>query len=224
MLLSIKYNFLFVHIAKTGGTSVRDSLQPLRWRDPWYYAMGLCHRLNRLSGDRIGMKLPRHAKAILAKEILPETFFDDLFKFTFVRNPWDVQVSSYHHILRSWPQLAEGREEFKDFLRWRFSPERPFGTHLEDSNRLQTDYLVDLNWEVIVEFIGKYENLQGDFDAICKRIGVPAPTLGHKKKSTDRKKDYRSYYDDDTVEIVAKHFARDIEILGYTFDPPSSAS
>ena len=31
MLLSIKYNFLFVHIAKTGGTSVRDALQPLRY-------------------------------------------------------------------------------------------------------------------------------------------------------------------------------------------------
>ena len=45
MLLSIKYNFLFVHIAKTGGTSVRAALQPLRWRDPWYYPQFLCSRL-----------------------------------------------------------------------------------------------------------------------------------------------------------------------------------
>lgn len=222
MLLSVKHNFLFVHIAKTGGTSVRDSLQPLRWRDPWYYAMGICHRLNELSRDRLGMKLPRHAKAILAKEVLPGDFFNGLFKFTFVRNPWDLQVSSYHHIRRSWPHLAEGREEFGDFLRWRFDPDRPFEPHVETSNRLQTDYLVDLHGNVIVDFIGRHENLQVDFDTICKRIGIPTPNLPHKRKSTDRKKDYRSYYDDETAEIVSKHFTRDIEVLGYTFDPPET--
>ena len=83
---------------------------------------------------------------------------------------------------------------------------------------------MDLNGDVIVDFIGKYENLQGDFDAVCKRIGVATPTLGHKKKSTDRSKDYRSYYDDECVELVAKQFARDIEILGYTFDPSETGA
>ena len=66
MLLSIKYNFLFVHIAKTGGTSVRAALQPLRWRDPWYYAQFLCSRLSHLSGHRIGSKFPRHSRIVAA--------------------------------------------------------------------------------------------------------------------------------------------------------------
>jgi hypothetical protein len=166
------------------------------------------------------MKFPRHAKAILAKEALPEDFFEELFKFTFVRNPWDLQVSSYHHIRRSWPHLMEGREEFDAFLRWRFDPERPFEPHVETQNRLQTDYVVDLHGTVIVDFIGRYERLLGDFDSVCKRIGIETPTMPHKRKATDRKRDYRGYYSDETAELVATHFARDIEILGYDFHDP----
>jgi len=222
MLLSIKHNFLFVHIAKTGGTSIRDALQPLRWRDPWYYVQGFCHRLNELSKDRMGTKFPRHAKVIAAKEVLPGKFFNSLFKFSFVRNPWDIQVSSFHHISRSWPHLVEGREEFGEFLRWRLDPDRPFEPHVETSNRLQTDYLTDLRGEVVVDFIGRFERLHDDFDHVCKTIGIPTPTLGHKRKSTKRKTDYRGYYTDETAALVADYFARDIQILGYEFDPELS--
>jgi len=46
MLLVHRYRFLFVHIAKTGGASVRAALNPLRWRDPLYYLSWPCHRLS----------------------------------------------------------------------------------------------------------------------------------------------------------------------------------
>ncbi|MFC1661634.1 sulfotransferase family 2 domain-containing protein, partial [Gemmatimonadota bacterium] len=170
--------------------------------------------------DRIGMKFPRHAKAILAKEALPGDFFAGLFKFTFVRNPWDIQVSSYHHIRRSWPHLMEGREEFGEFLRWRFDPERPFEAHVETSNRLQTDYILDLHGKVIVDFIGRYEYLLKDFETVCNRIGIRTPTMPHKRKASDRSRDYRRYYSDETAQLVAEHFAQDIDILGYQFYDP----
>ena len=67
MLLSHRYNFLFVHIAKTGGTSVRDALDRLRWQDPKYYPMWLCSRLSALFNHELACKLPRHAKAIAAQ-------------------------------------------------------------------------------------------------------------------------------------------------------------
>jgi peptide methionine sulfoxide reductase MsrA len=43
--------------------------------------------------------------------------------------------------------------------------------------------------------------------------------LPHARQAKDRGKDYRIYYTDETAELVARHFARDIEILGYRFDP-----
>ena len=219
MLLSVKHRFLFVHIAKTGGTSVRASLQYLRRRDPWYWAMYLCSRLSHLSGHRIAGKLPRHAKIIAAKELLPKDFFDALFKFAFVRNPWELQVSSFYHIRRERPRYLGGHESFEDFLRWKLDPERPYQYHLDTSIELQTDYLIDLHGEMITDFIGRYERLEEDFTEACRHIGIARPKLAHKRRAVDRRRDYRSYYSDETADLVAHHFRRDIELLGYTFDP-----
>ncbi|MCG6898045.1 MAG: sulfotransferase family protein [Thiocapsa sp.] len=217
MLLSPKHRFLFVHIAKTGGTSVRAALEGLRWRDPWYWPMFLCSRLSHLSGHRIATKLPRHAKAIAAKEMLPKAYFDQLFKFAFVRNPWDLQVSSFHHIRRERPQYLGGHADFEGFLRWKLDPERPYQYHLDTSIELQSDYLIDLRGRLIVDFIGRYERLQEDFETACEHIGIPVPALPHARRATDRRQDYRLYYTDATAELVARHFSADLELLGYRF-------
>lgn len=217
MLLSNKYNFLFVHIAKTGGTSVRAALEGLRWRDPSYYPMWLCSKLSRLMGHRIASKLPRHAKVIAAQEMLPHDYFAGLFKFAFVRNPWDLQISSFHHIRRERPEFLQGKTEFIDFLKWKFDPERPWQYHIDTSIELQSDYVIDLHGKVIVDFIGRYENLQQDFATVCERIGVEPIVLPHKRKASDRS-DYRGYYSAETRALVADYFRRDIELFGYTFD------
>jgi len=219
MLLSVRYGFLFVHIAKTGGTSVRAALEGLRWRDPWYWAMFLCSRFSHLSGHRIGTKLPRHAKVIAAKELLPKDFFEELFKFAFVRNPWDLQVSSFHHIRRERPHYLGGHEDFESFLRWKLDPERPYQYHVDTSIERQSDYLIDLQGQVVVNFIGRYERLDADFAEACRQIGISTPALPHRRQSSDRARDYRSYYTAETAELVARHFERDIEVLGYAFDP-----
>jgi len=219
MLLSLNHRFLFVHIAKTGGTSVRAALQGRRWLDPWYWPMFLCSRLSHLSGHRIATKLPRHGKIVAAKEMLPKEFFESLFKFAFVRNPWDLQVSSFHHIRRERPQYLGGHEDFEDFLRWKLDPQRAYQYHVDTSIELQSDYLIDLRGNVIVDFIGRYERLEEDFSEACRRIRIPEPALPHQRRAIDRKKDYRSYYNDETARLVADHFRRDVEILGYTFDP-----
>jgi hypothetical protein len=218
MLLSIRHRFLFVHIAKTGGTSVRAALAPLRWRDPYHWLAWPCSRLSHLTGHRLGVKLPRHAKAIAAQEMLPREVFQGLFKFAFVRNPWDLQVSSFHHIRRERPHLLGSHGDFESFLRYKLDPDRPYQYHIDTSIELQTDYLVDLHGRLIVDFIGRYERLEADFAEACRRIGLRPPGLPHRRQATDRERDYRRYYTDDTRELVATHFARDVEMLGYGFE------
>jgi hypothetical protein len=218
MLLSLRYRFLFVHIAKTGGTSVRAALQALRWRDPWYYPMWVCSKISGISGHRLGTKFPRHSRIVAAKEMLPADFFDGLFKFAFVRNPWDLQVSSYHHLRRERPHLV-GERDFGAFLRHKFDPERPYQYHIDTSLQWQSDYLVDLHGRVLVDFMGRYERLEADFHEACGRIGIAPPALPHRRQAADRQSDYRAYYTDEAAELVARHFARDIDVLGYRFDP-----
>jgi hypothetical protein len=222
VLLSLRHKFLFVHIAKTGGTSVRAALAPLRWRDPYYWAAFLCSRLSHATGHRLGVKLPRHAKAIAAQEMLPREVFARLFKFAFVRNPWDLQVSSFHHIRRERPHLLGPHQDFESFLRYKLDPERPYQYHIETSIELQSDYLVDLHGRVIVDFVGRYERLEEDYAQVCRRIGIRAPQLPHRRRAADRERDYRRYYNERTTDLVAAHFRRDIEMLGYGFDQSTS--
>ena len=216
MLICHRHHFLFVHIAKTAGTSVRSTLNRLRWRDPYFIPQFICSRISGLTGHRIACKIPRHAKVIAAYEMLPREVFDGLFKFAFVRNPWDLQVSSYHHLKRERPQLV-GDRDFEAFLRYKLDPARPYQYHLDTSIELQSDYLVDLHGKVLVDFIGRFETLNDDFITICQRIGVKPPALEHKRQAKDRG-GYQKYYTPETTDLVARHFAADIAMFGYRFD------
>ena len=177
MILSNRHNFLFVHIAKTGGTSVRAALKAVQWKDPYYLAQFICSRLSHATGHRIAAKLPRHARIVCAQEMLPREFFDGLFKFAFVRNPWDLQVSSYHHLKRERPHLLQGHEGFEAFTRYKLDPQRPWQYHLDTAVTPMSDYLVDLHGNVLADFIGRYERLQDDWDQVCRRIGIATPVL-----------------------------------------------
>ena len=217
MLLSHRYRFLFVHIAKTGGTSVRAALKPLLWRDPWYYPAWLCHRLDHLCGHRLAAKLPRHAKAICAQEMLPQALFDALFKFAFVRNPWDLQVSSYLHLKRERPALVASCPDLASFLRHKFDPQRLPQYHLDVTATPQGDHVLDQHGRLLVDFVGRYEHLQEDFTAVCRHLGLQPRALPHLREARQRKP-YQAYYDDDLAELVAARYRDDIQRFGYGFD------
>ena len=217
MLLSHRYNFLFVHIAKTGGTSVRSALNKYKWHHPYGGLQFVASKISHATGHKIGCKFPRHSKIIAAQEMLPQELFEQLYKFAFVRNPWDLQVSSFHHIRRERPQFMNGISDFNEFTQWKLNPERPYQFHLDTSIELQSDYLVDLHGNLLTDFVGKYETLQADFDAVCERTGIKPFLLPHKREAKDRSKKYRDYYSDRTADMVAKHFKADIDRFGYTF-------
>jgi len=148
--------------------------------------------------------------------MLPQELFDKLFKFTFVRNPWDLQVSSWHHLKRERPQLVEHIANFNDFIRWKLAPDRPYQYHVDTSIELQTDYLKDLDGTILVDFIGKYENLQEDYEEVCRQIRIKPPPLPHKRQAKSRE-GYRNYYDAELAELVADYFQSDVEAFEYSF-------
>jgi len=216
MLLCLRYKFLFVHIPKTGGTSIRVALRRYKWQDPYRIPLFLLSRLSSLTGHRLACKLPRHAKAIAAHEMLPRDLYQQLFKFAFVRNPWDLQVSSFHHVQRERPHLLKGVTDFESFLRMKLSRGRGYVYHFDVSIEPQSDYVVDIHRNLIVDFIGRYERFESDFEEACNRIGVPCSGLPHRRQATDRSA-YRKYYNDATAQLIAEHFKSDIEMFGYSF-------
>lgn len=197
---------------------MRSALVRRIWADPYRLPQYLVSRLSGWAGHRLGIKFPRHAKVIAAKEMLPQDFYDSLFKFAFVRNPWDLQVSSFYHVRRERPHLLTRVKNFPDFLRYKFDPQRPYHYILDASVEPQWLSLIDLGGRLQMDFIGRFEHLGDDFRTVCQEIGLKnMPALPHKRQSQTRG-DYRNYYDDWSTQFIAERFKLDIENLGYSFD------
>jgi hypothetical protein len=207
MLVSYRKKFLFVHIFKTAGTSITDSFARFCYRP------GSSRPSNWLAFFSTNWKkihrapIKKHATALQIRGALDGEIFDTFFKFAFVRNPWDWQVSLYHYILEH-PE-NRGHEETKEMGSF-----RNFVFSREKLSFTQTSCLVDENGSLLVDFVGKFENLNEDFRIICQKVGISA-RLPHINKS--KRTDYRDYYDSETREVTARLYAEDIERFGYTF-------
>ena len=75
----------------------------------------------------------------------------------------------------------------------------------------------------MMDFIGYFENLEDDFSYVKKRIGSSSNMLFFNKGQT-KTRDYKDYYNDETIEIVSDVYREDIQILGYHFDGSSLES
>lgn len=203
MIISHRKKFIFIHINKAAGTSVKGALAP--YADFMYRKYTLARLLYVL-----GMRGPvgEHRTATEIREAFGDEVFNNYFKFAFVRNPWDWQVSQYHYILshRLHPQhrIITRLKGFPEYLEW----------HIEHDRMSQTNFVTDSDDNQIVDYIGRFENLAKDFETICERIGIHSH-LPHKNPSVHS--DYRQYYNTDTANLVAKYFQEDIDYFGYSF-------
>lgn len=211
MQLSHQPAFLFIHVEKAAGSSIQLALRPFvapKVKDQhWRRRLVWLGRLNRLGFWR-AMAFPEHTPAETAQRCLPDAVYDNLFKFAFVRNPWDRIVSRYAHLLRSTDRrrhhMVARMKNFEDFIAWEIQ-----------RAAFQYAYVLDRNGRSIVDFVGRHERVTEDFATVCARLGVNA-SLPHANVS--KHEDYRSYYTSATRDLVAEHFRRDIELFGYDFD------
>ena len=218
MLISYSHRFIFIHIGKTGGMSMREVLRPLA-TEPEHFKI---HRPPKMKGDRpnpmytVWESMLLHAKARDVQKELPAEVFNTFYKFAFVRNPWDLQVSMYHFILRE--PGATGHAEvkalgsFEKFVEWVAATPHPYPRGI---TKLQSEMVTGADGRQLMDYIGHYETLGSDFRQITQAIGIQAE-LPHLNRSEHR--DYRTYYNGYTREIVARTFATDIDAFEYTFD------
>ena len=197
-----QHQCIFVHITKCAGVSM---------------LMGLF-------GNRGGghMRISHYQLAFSRSE------FENYFKFTFVRNPWDRLVSAYlflkegghNKVDKAWmEQNIASYDDFNSFVAgwvnrsnvhtWKhFVPQYRFVC--EPGHRTPR-----------VDFVGFFENLEEDFLSVQKRLGLDSG-LGHLNQTKGRKRrDYREYYTETTKEIVAHVYREDIQLFGYDFDNTS---
>ena len=179
--------YVFIHINKTGGSSIEKAL-----------GVGL-----------------DHSTALEKYHQLGAAAWDRKFTFTMVRNPWDKVVSHYHYRMRTnQTGLGDNPVPFDEWLQRVYVDRDPVYFDQPRMFMPQKQWLVNESGELLVEFIGRFENLQQDFDRICQRLQVEA-SLGHAKPSS--RGSYRDYYNAQSEALVRKMFAEDIELFGYRF-------
>ena len=127
--------------------------------------------------------------------------------FTTIRNPYSRAVSMFLH--GSW----NSAETFGDFCNAIKKEEYPTDCAKWHSSSL-TEHIT-CGDKLMVDYVIRLENLQEDFNIICDKIGIPRQQLPHKNKT--KHKCYTEYYDDETRQIVAEKYAKDIEYFGYEF-------
>ena len=149
---------------------------------------------------------------------------DDYFKFTFVRNPWDRIASCYRNKIQK---------------RWKTRPSpslKQKGLYFENNNLTLKEFLTilekkdnrfyNIHWApqtIIVDmdkmdFIGRFENLEEDWKYICEKVKIEYTKLPHLLKTKPENKSYRDYYlDQESIDIVSRIYAKEIELFNYKF-------
>lgn len=133
--------------------------------------------------------------------------WNSLFKFSFVRNPWDRYVSFYFHDMKA-KSKSVSVENFRAYIR----------NAQIDPNKLRTNP-GSMFENADLDFVGQFENLALDLNRIQHCLGVERRSPGHEKKSIHRPtRGWCDLYDDETRAIVEEAGSWEIERFGYTFE------
>ena len=154
-------------------------------------------------------RLPRrfwnHIDASRARSLLGEDVWNNYYKITVERNPWDKVVSMYF-----WDQKkARVGQEFRDFV--------------QSGTSYQSDFdLYSISGIPQVDKFIFYEELEKDLGEVSDNIGISENIYNvmsniRAKGDYRKERDYKSFYDDELKRIVEFQYGREINLLGYDF-------
>jgi len=228
MIVSHAHKFIFLKTKKTAGTSIElalselcgpeDVISPLtaideakrsgkrgaqNWRrHGWWDSPRPLFKRRWFKFTAADYGFYNHMPAMEARALIDDTVWRSYFKFAFERNPWDRQVSFYHHRYRD-------EKEPPPFSRF---------MHQDRAARLNNYDIYAIDGDVAVDFVGRYETLEEDLKLALDRVRISAPELPRAKGTFRQTKvPYRDYYDDETREMVRDWYAREIALLDYEF-------
>lgn len=183
-VVSRKNKTLYLHIAKTGGSSITDMLRAYRLDDK----ILTNKNLNFEKKKRVFIEIVEN--------------WNQYYKFTFVRNKYDLLVSHWYY------DNAKLNVSFKDFIRKIVVPNKDIYDYWIDQY-----YLTTIDGVPIFDFVGHNENFIDDLKIPFSKIGVKKynPKKRVNSGKYDRSVHYSSYYDEETKKLVDEKFKKEIE-------------
>lgn len=168
-------------------------------------------------------KLHEHSSPRFWVKKLPADIFNNYFKFSIVRHPLDWLVSIYSFFTEqkdeAFHEVFQTFEDFNRFIDFFIAQaENNFegiNFYLLDfsSKSPQRDFLYDEQGNLLVDFVGKFENINEDFAKICKIIGNRDVQLPHINKS--KHGHYLDYYTPETKRQIYSILKEDFKTFDY---------
>jgi hypothetical protein len=210
MVYSHKKKFLFIHIPKTAGTSLREVLS-CHAAGPGFLNF-LSRRITRLSpglGQRFFYRwrtFEPHLHFSEAQDLLPSRELESCFKFCFVRNPYERLVSFFRHIEKH--QTHPYHQRIKN---WGGFP--GLVEHLgELAEPSQFSYTLNRERIPALDFVGRLENIDRDYEIVAGRLGLEVQ-LPHRNANPGGR--WRDFYTEELRREVRRFYAEDFVAFGY---------
>lgn len=214
MIISRGRRYIFIHIPKTGGTSMALALEGRAMADD--ILLGdtpkAQRRRHRVKNAKTRGRLWKHAALADLEGLVSREEMRDFFVFTLVRNPWDRVLSYYHWLRRqSFAHPAVWRAKTTDFSEFLAAPE--IGAALRQNG--YPAYVTGPDGTEHCDAFVRLEALQEDLAPVEAHLGFALELP--RANVSDRAADYRAYYSDEAAGLVAKICAEDIARFGYRF-------
>ncbi|MEJ2604716.1 MAG: sulfotransferase family 2 domain-containing protein [Gammaproteobacteria bacterium] len=208
MIISHRHRFIFIAVPKVATRALRQALtmhlDSMDWQQQNLFAA------RRLPIAELARKTHGHLSAREIRPHLPEELWQAYTRFAFVRDPHErfVDICLFLDGAQDLPP-AEARGRMKQAIRTERFRQRPLALP-------QSEFLVDREGRLAVDFIGRYENLQSSYDELCALIGIETSRLERRRVPESR--DWRSYYDRELADLVSDFYRADLENFGYAPD------
>ena len=215
MIISPSRRFIFVHIPKTGGTSLALALESRARADD--ILIGDTLKARRRSRRQAALVAPgrlwKHARLADIDGMEGLEPLTDYFVFTLVRDPWDRVLSLYHWLrVQSFDHMAVNVAKCSDFSGFLADPQVAAMLAADGS----AGYVTDRSGRLRCDAFVRLERLGEDLGPVTERLGFSLLPLPHANRS-DRPADSRAQYCARDAERVAGWFADDIRRFGYAF-------
>jgi hypothetical protein len=204
MIVSTNPKFIFLHIPKTAGTSIEEALYEFHDFD---------------YSDDVHIDLMNYYDELPRKE------FESFYKFTVIRNPFNLIYSTWAYYVRN----NEIPIEFNEWIKWRYH-----GSFSDMKDRIeygnegilrsgyyinrypQTLWCVDREGNFIIDHFISFCELEKGFKEVVDHLNIGEIYLTHTNRNTiDTGMRYLSFYNEESIKIVKEVFKIDMEIFGY---------
>lgn len=196
-------NFIFIHIPKNAGSSIEVALGVHKKEN-------MVEAKDSIIEDGVSYSLQHLTCRQLVNHELTKPYFNTYFKFAFVRNPYQRVLSEYFWLGQK--NIDKNKKTPENFSSW---IDTYYGIIDKDHKLTQYQYLYDEENNLMVDFLGRVENFNADFEKLTKKFGRIIKPIQYNATRQKKDVDHNLYLNNLNKEKIYNLFKIDFDTFGY---------